>query len=268
MDQRHENISQKLLAGDEIGRVGSMETVARSTVNGYQRMGRSSYFRSIVIPAYNEEARINGILLALTDKFPCQDIVVVCDGQDDTVGVVNDLSIKFPNIRVLSFNDRLGKGGALIEGFKAAKGEEICFVDADESIGVDDLENMFLALRDADGVIASRRLKESKILIEQPFKRRLASKAFNIFVKALFGLPFKDTQCGAKIFKRNAIYAILDELITSGFEIDVEILWRLRNKGYAIIEYPITWKHSEGSKFRLSHSWGMLISLIKIRLIG
>ena len=142
---------------------------------------------------------------------------------------------------------------------------EICFVDADESVSTDDLKGMFHALHDVDGVIASRRLAGSKILIKQPINRRLASKAFNIFVRMFFGLPFKDTQCGAKIFKIDAIFDILNDLKTSGFEIDVEILWRLKKGGYRIIEYPITWKHSDGSKFRLSHSSGMFISLLRTR---
>jgi len=116
-----------------------------------------------------------------------------------------------------------------------------------------------------DGVIASRRLKTSKILVKQPIKRRIASKCFNIFVRILFGLPFKDTQCGAKVFKREAILDIINDLETGGFEIDVEILWRLKNNGYIIIEYPITWKHSEGSKFNLNQSTSMLTSLLKMR---
>jgi len=153
----------------------------------------------------------------------------------------------------------------LIQGFKVAKGAEICFVDADESVSTDDLKGMFHALHDVDGVIASRRLKGSKVLIKQPIKRRFASKAFNIFVRILFNLPFKDTQCGAKVFKRDAILDILSDLKTSGFEIDVEILWRFKNNGYRVVEYPITWKHSEGSKFKLSHSFAMFLSLIKIR---
>jgi glycosyltransferase involved in cell wall biosynthesis len=221
--------------------------------------------KSIIIPAYNEELRIKQVIIDLIEEFPGQEIIVVCDGKDNSDEIIKNLSFKYPNIRLLSFGRRLGKGRALIEGFKVAKGEEICFVDADESIGTDDLKSMFYVLHDADGVIASRRLKGSKILIKQPIKRRLASKTFNIFVRMFFGLPFKDTQCGAKVFKRDAIFDILPDLRTSGFEIDVEILWRLKNKGYRIVEYPITWSHSEGSKFKLSHSCAMFYSLIKIR---
>lgn len=223
---------------------------------------------SIIVPAYNEEKRIKSTILKLVQEFPDKEIIVVCDGQDETQHIINNLSLKFPNIILLIFKSRLGKGGALVQGFKAAKGQEICFVDADESISSSDLKGMFLALNGIDGVIASRRVKGSKILIDQPWKRRLASRAFNILVRIIFGLPFKDTQCGAKIFKRNTIFHILDEIKTTGFEIDVELLWRMKNKGYTIIEYPITWKHSEGSKFTLSHSKDMLISLLKTRLNG
>lgn len=221
--------------------------------------------RSIIIPAYNEEKRIKFTIKNLLMEFPGQEIIVVCDGQDHSVDIVNNLSFEYPNIMLLSSKNRLGKGGALVQGFKAANGREVCFVDADESVSTIDLKRMFLALNDADGVIASRRIAGSKILAEQPLMRRIASRAFNIFVRLLFNLPFKDTQCGAKIFMRDALFDILDEIKTTGFEIDVELLWRMKNKGYIIKEYPITWKHTEGSKFKLSHSNGMFISLLKTR---
>jgi len=221
--------------------------------------------KSIIIPAYNEEKRIKLTIKNLLMEFPGQEIIVVCDGQDHSVDIVNNLSFEYPNIMLLSSKNRLGKGGALVQGFRAANGREVCFVDADESVSTIDLKRMFLALNDADGVIASRRIAGSKILAEQPLMRRIASRAFNIFVRLLFNLPFKDTQCGAKIFKREALFNILDEIKTTGFEIDVELLWRMKNKGYIIKEYPITWKHTEGSKFKLSHSNGMFISLLKTR---
>lgn len=221
---------------------------------------------SIIIPAYNEELRIKSVISNISEKFLGDEMIVVCDGIDDTKKIAESLAIKNPNIKVLNFSEKLGKGGAITEGFKAAKGEKIGFVDADESISPEDLKYMFDFSGNVDGVIASRRLKTSKILIEQPRKRRVASRFFNIFVRSFFGLPFKDTQCGAKVFKREAIYDILDEMETRGFEIDVEILWRLKNKGYNVVEYPVTWKHSEGSKFRLTQSRNMLLSLLKLRI--
>lgn len=166
----------------------------------------------------------------------------------------------------MSFDKRLGKGRAIIEGFRVAKGDLVGFVDADESVAPTDIRGMLDLIQDVDGVIASRRLRESRILVKQPLKRRAASKVFNLLVRLLFSLPFKDTQCGAKFFKRKAVLDIINDLETNGFEIDVEILWRLNKKGYRIVEYPITWRHSEGSKFSLMQSRIMIISLIKLKI--
>lgn len=220
---------------------------------------------SIVIPAYNEEKRINDVILRYLAEFPGQEFIVVCDGQDDTESIIRDLSAGYNNLRLLSFDTRLGKGGALIEGFKATTGDYIGFVDADESIAPSDFKEMLDAIRSFDGVIGSRRLKESRIMAKQSLRRRIASEVFNILVRHLFDLSFKDTQCGAKVFKRKAILDIINDLESRGFEIDVEILWRLKNKGYMVVEYPVTWKHSEGSKFSLIQSKKMLVSLLKVR---
>ena len=222
---------------------------------------------SIIIPAYNESDRIKSVLMSYAAELSGQEIIVVFDGQDTTPDIVEDVAERCPDIRLLTFHKRLGKGGAIIEGFKASRGDKIGFVDADESVSPKDLKGMFETLGEVDGVIASRRLPTSKIIVKQPFRRRWASKGFNMLVRTLFGLPFKDTQCGAKVFIRRAICDIIGELETSGFEIDVEILWRLKNKGYRVAEYPITWSHSEGSKFKLSHSCAMFFSLIKIRFL-
>lgn len=221
---------------------------------------------SIIIPSYNEERRIKDVILRYLDEFPGHEFIVVCDGKDNTKNIIKRLSSNYSNLRLLSFDERLGKGRAIIEGFKVANGDFIGFVDADESVAPTDIRGILDVLQDVDGVIASRRLKESTILVKQPLKRRIPSKTFNLIVKCLFGLPFKDTQCGAKFFKRYPILDIIDDLETCGFETDVEILWRLQNKGYRIMEYPITWKHSEGSQLKLSNSWDMLISLLKVRL--
>lgn len=224
-------------------------------------------YLSIVIPAYNEEARIENVVSNYCDHFPGQEIVVVCNGcTDHTPHIISELCSKYSQIRALSFEEKLGKGGAIIEGFRVADGDKVGFVDADESVEPDDVERMFDALLNADGVIASRRLKESRILIKQPWHRRAGSSVFNILVRIIFSLNFKDTQCGAKVFQREAIINVLDSLTTKGFELDVELIWKLRNKGYKIIEFPITWKHSEGSTFHLTNAPKMILSLLKVRL--
>lgn len=222
---------------------------------------------SLIIPAYNEKGRIETVVLNYANHFADQEIIVVCNGCiDNTAVIVSNLCAKYSNIKHLDFQEKLGKGGAITEGFKIARGDIIGFVDADESVEPQDVERMLGVLSHADGVIASRKLKESRILIRQPFKRRLASKMFNILVNAIFQLNFKDTQCGAKVFNKKAITSVLPKLKTRGFEFDVELLWRMKRLRFNVIEFPITWKHSQGSTFRLSNSWAMSISLLRMRL--
>jgi glycosyltransferase involved in cell wall biosynthesis len=221
---------------------------------------------SLVIPAYNEESRIETVLVNYCEYFPNEEIIVVCNGcDDDTPNIVEGLGSKYPQIKILNFRQKLGKGGSIIEGFKVAEGDKIGFIDCDQSVEPEDVEKIFCALSHADGVIASRRLKDSQILAKQPLRRRIASKTFNLLVRMIFSLRFKDTQCGAKVFRREALKSVLPELRTGGFEFDVELVWRLKGKGYKVVEFPIRWKHSEGSTFSLSNAPGMFLSLLKVR---
>jgi glycosyltransferase involved in cell wall biosynthesis len=220
---------------------------------------------SLIIPAYNEERRIETVIANYASYFVAAEIIVVCDGNDGTPDIVRHLGVKYPGVRCLNFKERMGKGGAITAGFRVAQGDIIGFVDADESVQPPVVAEMIGVLADMDGVIASRKLKESRILIRQPFKRRLASRMFNLLVRALFQLDFKDTQCGAKVFRKEAIKGVLPELRTRGFEFDVELLWRLKRSGCRVSEFPITWQHSQGSTFRLSNAWAMLIALLRIR---
>jgi len=222
---------------------------------------------SIVIPAYNEEGRIEAVLLNYCEHFPTQEIIVVCNGcTDDTPNIAGGLCATYSQIRTLCFEEKTGKGGAIIEGFRVAEGDAVGFVDADESVEPSDVDRMLEVLSDADGVIASRRLKESRILVKQPLKRRIASQLFNIIVRVMFGLNFRDTQCGAKVFRREAIRSVLDSLTAKGFEFDVELLWQLKKRGYRVIEFPVTWKHSEGSTFSMASAPRMFLSLLRVRL--
>ena len=231
------------------------------------------YFFSLVIPAHNEKNRIKKVLERYTESLANlnYEIIVVCNGCiDGTEEIVKDFIEKNKKacVKVLVFNEKLGKGGAVIEGFKSARGRFIGFVDADLSTSPEDFLKLVKTIKNErlDGVIASRRVKGAKILVYQPFFRRLASRCFNYMVRFLFGLPFRDTQCGAKVFNVRAIRSIISELKLRGFEFDVEILWRLKKKGFKVKEVPIVWKHEKGSSFSLRNSPCMLLNLIKLRL--
>jgi glycosyltransferase involved in cell wall biosynthesis len=222
---------------------------------------------SIVIPAYNEEARIESVIKNLCDHFQDQEIIAVCNGcTDNTNHLLNTLRSQYPQIQIINFSQKLGKGGAIIEGFKVAQGERIGFADADDSVEPSDIKKLFDELDNSDGVIASRRLSASKITSHQPIIRRFSSRVFNIIVRALFDLNFKDTQCGVKVFRKEVIKDVLDSLSTTGFEFDVELLWKLKNEGYRIVEFPVIWKHTEGSTFHLTDAPKMLLSLLRVRL--
>ncbi len=229
---------------------------------------------SIVIPAYNEEQRIQKTLSAFEWHFSKRyntEIIVVCDGNTDkTPEIVAKYSKRHKHVRLLAFPTRLGKGGGLVQGLKVAKGDLIGFVDADSSTSTADYDHLISALVKSkkDGAICSRYLKKSKVLVSQPFYRKFLSRGWNLLVRILFNIPFTDTQCGAKIFKKEAIQEVLPKMESYGFEFDVELLWRMQKAGYKISEIPTTWVHMEQSKFRLKDITGMFIRLLRIRLKG
>ncbi len=222
-----------------------------------------------MIPAYNEENRIRGVLERYRDFYSSYEIIVVCNGcADSTPEIAEELAREDKRVRVLVFKEKLGKGGAITEGFKSAKGELIGFLDADESVDPENYLKIVTAIRgDVDGAIGSRRATGAKILISQPLMRRTASRVFNVLVRGLFGLNFKDTQCGAKAFRKDAIADVINGVSSIGYEFDVELLWRLQKGGKRIVEVPIVWSHGEGSKFNLKSAPTMLVSMLRIRLM-
>lgn len=222
---------------------------------------------SIVVPAYNEEKRIESTLKDYSEGLRASgrpfELIVVCDGRDRTAELAR------PYGAVLEFDHRLGKGGGVLEGFKAAKGDVIGFTDADNSLKVD----QFLRLLDemdrtgAGCVIADRKSKESMILEGQYLFRRFASGAFNFMLsRAIFGLRIKDSQCGGKVFKKAYIDQVAPLMACRGFEFDVEMLWRLKNAGCEIKEVPVVWKDDKASTFSFKYVPSMFINLMKVRL--
>lgn len=225
---------------------------------------------SIIVPAYNEEKRIKAMLDLHAEyffrRYPDCEFLVVCDGNDSTAAIVKSMSKVYNRILVLEYKNRLGKGGGILEGFREAKGDIIAFVDADESVSPSDLEKIINELKNADCAIGSRRIPGSRIMKRQPFKRATISKAFNLMVNLVFNLNIRDTQCGAKAFRKDVITSVMPEIKSKGFEFDVELLWRMKGKGFSVIEVPIEWRHSEHSRFSLKHAPRMFMNLMRIRL--
>ena len=222
-------------------------------------------FCSIVIPAYNESKRITPLLLELSQ--PDIEFIFICDGTDTTDEIIRDYSSNHPelNIRVISFRERLGKGGGVYAGFNEASSSLVGFMDADNSTPVTELIRICTLIGDNSGVIGSRHLPGQVLHRKQPMSRRLQSRIFNGLIRLLFRLPFHDTQCGAKIFKKEAIDSVLPYLKASGFEFDVELLWQMNKRGYSILEVPVIWNDTMDSRLKISDTISMFRTLIRIR---
>ncbi len=220
---------------------------------------------TIVVPAYNEERRIGGLLDEL-DGF-AGPVIVVADGTDRTVAMVEAHAQEHPELRLscLSFPRRLGKGGGILAGFRAAGTPFVGFMDADGSTSPSEMVRLFSYLEEADGAIASRWCPGAVVPVRQGLVRRLQSRAFNILIRLLFDLPYADTQCGAKVFRSAAIRPVLDEMLLSGFEFDVELLWRLRRCGGRVVEVPSVWCDRGESKVGGGDSMRMLRNLVSLR---
>ncbi|WP_292517032.1 dolichyl-phosphate beta-glucosyltransferase [Methanoculleus sp.] len=220
---------------------------------------------TLVIPAYNEEKRIQSLLRDISGF--AGDIVFVCDGTDATAEIIGAFAAEHPSlsIRCLTFPARLGKGGGVVAGMKAAATDYVGYMDADGSTALSEMERLFDRLATADGAIGSRWVTGSVLTVKQGFRRRAESRLFNLLVRTLFGLDYRDTQCGAKTFRRVALDTVLPSIRSTGFEFDVELLWRLAQRGCRVVEVPITWENRDESKVATSDAKAMLMGMLRLR---
>jgi glycosyltransferase involved in cell wall biosynthesis len=227
---------------------------------------------SVVIPAWNEERRIGSSLekyiAALRGTGSPYEIVVVIDGVTDRTAEVSR-SYASQNVRVLQFDHRLGKGGALTVGLLDAKYSIVGYLDADSPISSEDIQKLINAIGSTDVAIASRRLRTSVATGGIPLSRRLFRVSFNALTRGVLGLPLTDTQCGAKFFRADALQHVLPLTMLRGWAFDAAILFQLRTAGYRIQEIPVTWGHSSESKLPLAEQVPvMFLSVFFIRLVN
>lgn len=228
---------------------------------------------SIIIPAFNESKRIQfalkTIVQYLENRFDYE-IIVIDDGStDNTFDSVMEIIKNNQKIKYLKNEKNYGKGFSIKKGMLCAKKEYLLFSDADLSTPIEEVEKLIKYLEEGyDIAIGSRSLKDSEILIKQPFYRRIIGKTFNLLVK-FFGLAeFNDTQCGFKLFKKEVALEIFKKVKIDHFAFDVEVLYLAKKKGYSIKEVPVQWKNSPASRIKpLLDSLKMFIDLIKIRFI-
>ncbi len=227
---------------------------------------------SIIIPAYNEEGRLEATLsgyLSFFDKKHDFEIIVVLNGCTDNTFDVVSRFLPSEKLKYMTFDRKIGKGGAVMAGFRAASKEHLGYVDADGSTKPEDFLDLFRQMNGFDGIIASRHVAGAVVEKKQPLGRLIASRGFNLLVRVLFGFPFKDTQCGAKIFKKEVITRILPEVVTADWAFDIDLLFRADQHGFRIGEAPTVWNNSGDSKLELGRTIPvMLFSVLRLRLLS
>jgi glycosyltransferase involved in cell wall biosynthesis len=204
----------------------------------------------IVIPAYNEERRIGRTLAAYSNAFvePDTRFLVALDGCDDrTAEVVLDLTRDDPRIELHEF-PKLGKGGVLMEAFRRCDADLVAFVDADCATPPSELSLLVDSADGADGAIASRRHPSAVTPGPRPLARRVTSAGFATCIRALFHLPYSDTQCGAKVVRREVLQRALPLMSSRDFLFDVDLLVVARQLGFDIVEVPTVWIDQADSK--------------------
>jgi dolichyl-phosphate beta-glucosyltransferase len=225
---------------------------------------------SVVIPAYNEEKRIEKTLVEVLNYFKEQEytyeIIVVNDGsKDKTEQIIKKYSFKNKKLKLISYKPNHGKGYAVRTGILASKGEFILFSDADLSTPIQETERLLEAAKYCDVVIASRSVKESKI--KTVFYRRLMGLVFVMFVKILAVPGINDTQCGFKMFRKAAALKLFNQQKIDGWAFDVEVLYLARKYGYKIQELGVKWQHFEHENVNpVLQSFKMFREIAKIRI--
>lgn len=225
---------------------------------------------SVVIPAFNEEARIgrslSRILPYLEGTDQSWEVLVVDDGSSDrTVCTVE--SFGNPRVRILKNSVNRGKGFSVRRGFLEARGQWVLFTDADLSTPIEELDTLLASAREgADVVIGSRAIDRSKILVHQSLFREWSGVVFNRLVRLVLRLPIRDTQCGFKLFRRNRSVQVFNLQRIPGFGFDPEILYLARKAGLSLREVPVTWSNDAATRVRfLRDSVTMFANLIEIR---
>jgi glycosyltransferase involved in cell wall biosynthesis len=215
---------------------------------------------SIVIPAYNEEARLARALARIRDYLASRgmegeraEIIVVDDGsKDSTAQIVQEWSRQLSSLRLVSNRQNRGKGYSVRHGMLEARGGIALFTDADLSAPIEEADKLFAALKAGNDVaIGSRALDRSLISVHQSKLRELAGIIFNGFVRFFTGLPFHDTQCGFKAFVSEPSRIAFEQQRIERFGFDPEILFLARRHGLRAVEIPVRWAHDPATRVHL-----------------
>ena len=226
---------------------------------------------SIIIPAYNEELRLPATLSSIAAYTRSSkrkiEVIVVDDGsRDKTVAVAEQFRDEIRALRVVSNGENRGKGHSVRHGMQEARGGIVLFTDADLSAPIEEVEKLLPAMQTNDVAIGSRAMDRSQITVhESPF-REFAGIIFNKIVRLILWLPFVDTQCGFKAFRREACKIIFEQQTIERFGFDPELLYLARHHGLRSVEISVRWGHSPATKVSMMRdSLMMFVDVFAIR---
>lgn len=227
---------------------------------------------TIVIPAYNESARLGRTLDRILDFVHREawgaEIIVVDDGSTDkTAELVQTYVRQNSSVRLLSNPGNRGKGYSVRNGILHANGEFILFTDADLSSPIEESPKLFRALEDgSDIAIGSRWVRPELQTQRQSVSRQILGRVFNGFLRLFLSLKFNDTQCGFKALRQPAAKAIFPLQKIEGWGFDPEILFLAQKMGFTITEVPVVWAHDDGTRIHpLADGAKMIADMIRIR---
>jgi len=210
---------------------------------------------SIVLPAYNEAKRIEETVertaAALREISPYFEIIIAEDGsKDGTDRICESLARKYDFVKHLHSDERQGRGRALNRAFRSSRGNIIGYIDVDLATDMKHLLELIQSIREGyDFATGSRMLPQSNV--KRPFKRGFASKGFNFLTRLMLGSKLYDHQCGFKSFRREALFALMDNIKDTHWFWDTELFVRAQRAGYRIKEFPVEWKQGGTTKVNL-----------------
>jgi len=212
---------------------------------------------SIVIPAYNERARIiatlQSVVACVREKHWDAEVIVVNDGStDETAEIVRNFAANASEVRLMENPSNRGKGYSVRNGLLHARGEIVMFSDADLSAPIEEADRLFAAIdAGADIAIGSRWLATSRQTHRQPLYRQFFGRCFNALTRMVMRLPYADTQCGFKAFTRDAAQTVFQLQTIERWGFDPEILFIARKRRYKVAEVPVSWAHD--ARTRISY---------------
>jgi dolichyl-phosphate beta-glucosyltransferase len=227
----------------------------------------SEVYLSVVVPAYNEEGRLESPLIELVQYLTTQsfssEIICVNDGSTDrTLEIMRSVAEKYPIVRVISYDENRGKGYAVKQGVLGSYGSYVLFTDADMNTPIEEVSRLLEHIQDFDIVIGSRAGKQQ----DRPAIREFGSRFLNIMIQLLAVPGIRDTQCGFKLFRSEAARMIFEKTILNRFSFDIEVLYLARRFGYTVKEVQVQWFYRGGSKVRpIRDGLRFLRDMIRIR---